>query len=69
MELEDKKYEIAQNLYSSGKGTKPYMLQSYQRELLVQKDIVDSKANTLISVIGLYKSVGGKNLNDIKPNL
>ena len=69
LELEDKNYEIAQNLYSSGKGTKPYMLQSYQRELLVQKDIVDSKANTLISVIGLYKSVGGKNLNDIKPNL
>ena len=69
LKLEDKNYEIAKSLYESGRGTKPQMLGAYERELLEQKNIVDSKTDTLISVISLYKSTGGKNLNNIKPNL
>ena len=41
------------------------MLEAKERELIVQKEIVESDINTLISVISLYKSVGGKNLNEI----
>lgn len=69
LELEKQNYQIAQDTFTSGKGTKPELLVSYERELLVQKDIVDSKTNTLISVISLYKTVGGKNLKDIKENI
>lgn len=69
LELEKQNYQIAQDTFTSGKGTKPELLVSYERELLVQKDIVDSKINTLISVISLYKTVGGKNLKDIKENI
>lgn len=69
LELENQNYAIAQNLWDSGKGTKPALLEAYERELLVQKDIIDSKADTLISVISLYKSVGGKNLKEISENI
>ena len=65
LQLENHNFVIANARYESGKGTKPYMLEAKERELIVQKEIVESDINTLISVISLYKSVGGKNLNEI----
>ena len=69
LELEDRNYKISQELYNSGRGTKPDLLAAYERELLTQKEIIDNKTNTLISVISLYKSVGGKNLKEITENI
>ena len=65
LKLENHNFVIANARYESGKGTKPYMLEAKERELIVKKEIVESDINTLISVISLYKSVGGKNLNEI----
>lgn len=45
------------------------MLRAKERKLIVQKNITDSQINTLISVISLYKSVGGKNLNEIQEQI
>lgn len=63
--LENKNFLISQARFDSGKGTKPEMLVSKERELITQKNIIDSEINTLISIISLYKSTGGANLKDL----
>ena len=69
LELEGKNFQIASLRYENGKGTKPDMLRAKERKLIVQKNITDSQINTLISIISLYKSVGGKNLNEIQEQI
>ncbi len=69
LELENQNLDIATKLYESGRGSLPDMLYAQERELMVEKNIIDSQINTLISVIGLYKSVGGKNLSEISENI
>ena len=69
LELENKNFLIAQARYESGKGTKPTMLVSKERELITKKNIIDSEINTLISIISLYKSTGGANLKNINVDI
>lgn len=65
LKLEKQNLDIASKRYESGKGTLPELLCAKERELYVEKSIIDSKVNTLISVIGLYKSTGGVNLKKL----
>lgn len=67
--LEKENELIAQKEYESGRGTLPEALIAKERELVIEKNVIDSQVNTLISVISLYKSVGGKNLKEITENI
>ncbi len=69
LELENQNYNIANARFEAGKGTIPYLLQSKERKLLVEKNIIESDINTLISIISLYKTVGGKNLTEITQSI
>ncbi len=69
LELEKKNYNIAFTRYENGKGTLPHLYEAKERELLVEKNIVESDINTLIAIISLYKSTGGKNLKEISENI
>lgn len=64
--LEKENYFIAKSKYEGGYDTKLRVIQAKEAELFVEKEKINFQTNTLISLIGLYKSVGGKNLGEIK---
>lgn len=62
LRLEDKKYTLMTRKNQIGASSNLDVLYYKEQKLLTQKDEVSNKINFLISTIGLYKAVGGKDL-------
>ena len=62
---ERKLYNLAMDNRNIGNGNNVDVLFAREVYLTIKKESVSNKINSLISAIGLYKSVGGVNLYDI----
>ena len=68
VKLDNKKYELLSYKNKIGAAANLDVLYLEQQKLLTQCDEVSNKINYLISTIGLYKAIGGKNLHTITQN-
>lgn len=62
LELENKIYNLANDKKQIGSASELDTLYAKEALLMIQKEDVSSKINTIISTIGLYKAMGGINL-------
>ena len=62
LKLENKKFVLMEHKNEIGAASNLDVLYNKEQQLLTQRDEVSNKINYLISTIGLYKAVGGKDL-------
>lgn len=66
LKLENQKYILIKHKNEIGAASNLEVLYNKEQELLTQRDEVSNKINYIISTIGLYKAVGGKDLYTIE---
>ena len=69
LELQDKTYSLVKDKLEIGSASDLDVLYAKQAYLMVKKDEVSNKMNSVISTIGLYKATGGMDLYKINENL
>lgn len=65
LNLENENYGLISQKYDIGGASKLQRLKAQESLLILQKNEVSNKINCLISAIGLYKAVGGKDLSTL----
>lgn len=65
LNLENRKYTLITHKNEIGAASNLEVLYNKEQQLLTQREAVSNKINVLISTIGLYKAVGGKDLYTI----
>ena len=69
LELQDKTYSLVKDKLEIGSASDLDVLYAKQAYLMVKKDEVSNKMNSVISTIGLYKAAGGMDLYKINEDL
>ena len=69
LNTESKLYVLAQNKYKIGASSSIDELLAKESHLIMQKEEVSSKINTIITTIGLYKATGGVDLRKINEDI
>ena len=69
LNTEAKLYGLAQDKYKIGASSSIDELLAKESHLIMQKDEVSSKINTIITTIGLYKAAGGVDLRTMKEDI
>lgn len=70
LNLENENYRLISQKYSIGGTSNLQKLKTQERFLISEKNEVSNKINCMISTIGLYKAVGGKDITNLnKENL
>lgn len=66
VKIENQKYTLMTHKNEIGAASNLEVLYNKEQQLLTQRDEVSNKINLLLSTIGLYKAVGGKDLYSIE---
>lgn len=69
LEMQNKTYSLAKDKQEIGSASDLDVLYAKEAYLMVRKDEVSNKINSLISTIGLYKAAGGVDLYKINENI
>ena len=69
LNTESKLYVLAQDKYKIGASSSIDELLAKESHLIMQKEEVSSKINTIITTIGLYKATGGVDLRKINEDI
>ena len=69
LNTESKLYVLAQDKYKIGASSSIDELLAKESNLIMQKEEVSSKINTIITTIGLYKATGGVDLRKINEDI
>lgn len=69
LKTESKLYALAQDKYKIGASSSIDELLAKESNLIMQKEEVSSKINTIITTIGLYKATGGVDLRKINEDI
>ena len=69
LNLQNQTYSLAKDKQDIGSASDLDVLYAKEAYLMVKKDEVSNKINSLISTIGLYKAAGGVDLYKINENL
>ena len=69
LKMQDEIYNLMKDKYTIGASSDLDVLYAKEAYLMVKKEEVSNKINTLISTIGLYKAAGGIDLYKINENL
>lgn len=69
LKMQDKTYSLAKDKAEIGSASELDVLYAKEAWLMVRKDEVSNKINSLISTIGLYKAAGGTDLYKINENI
>ena len=67
--LQNKTFNLVKDKYQIGAASDLDVLYTNEIYLMMQKEEVSNKINSLISVIGLYKAVGGIDLCSLNTNI
>ena len=67
--MQDKTYSLVKDKLEIGSASDLDVLYAKQAYLMVKKDEVSNKMNSVISTIGLYKAAGGMDLYKINEDL
>ena len=69
LQLQNQTYSLMQDQFEIGAASDLDVLYAKEAYLMVKKDEVSNKLNSVISTIGLYKAAGGADLNKINENI
>ena len=69
LQLQNQTYSLMQDQFENGAASDLDVLYAKEAYLMVKKDEVSNKLNSVISTIGLYKAAGGADLNKINENI
>ena len=69
LQLQNQTYSLMQDQFEIGAASDLDVLYAKEAYLMVKKDEVSNKINSVISTIGLYKAAGGADLNKINENI
>lgn len=69
LKMQNKTYSLAKDKQEIGSASNLDVLYAKEAYLMVRKDEVSNKINSLISTIGLYKAAGGVDLYKINENI
>ena len=69
LKLQNQTFSLMNDRYSIGAASDLDVLYAKEAYLLISKEEVSNKVNTLISTIGLYKALGGVDLYSLSNNL
>ena len=69
LKLQNQTYSLMQDKQNIGSASDLEVLYSKEAYLMVKKDEVSNKMNSLISTINLYKAAGGVDLYKINENI